>query len=149
MMFGHMMSIPIPDIDRTQHMLIMGANPLVSNGSLMTAPNFGERLRRIKKRGGKIVVIDPLVTKTAESASEHLFIIPGTDIYFLFAMVNVLFDENLVNLGSIKDWLTGIDEIQEVCGAYPPEKAAPVCGIPADEIRRITREFAAAESACL
>ena len=90
LMFGGALSIPVPDLDRTQHLLILGADPVVSNGSLMTAPDVRRRLRAIQERGGKVVVIDPRRSRTAEDASEHHFIRPGTDALFLLALVHTL-----------------------------------------------------------
>ncbi len=102
-MFGHPLTIPVPDLDRTGHLLLLGANPLVSNGSLMTAPDVRGRLRGIRDRGGKIVVVDPKRSRTAEVADEHHAIRPGTDALLLFALVNVLFAEDLVALGALAD----------------------------------------------
>ena len=99
LMFGTPLSIPVPDVDRTDHLLILGANPLVSNGSLLTAPDMRGRLRRIRERGGRVVVVDPRRTRTAEVADEHHFIRPGTDAHLLPAMAHVLFEEALVDLG--------------------------------------------------
>ncbi|NUM56068.1 MAG: molybdopterin-dependent oxidoreductase [Candidatus Hydrogenedentes bacterium] len=147
LMFGTGLSVPIPDIDRTHYMLILGANPLVSNGSMMTAPNFPGRLRRLRQRGGKVVVIDPRRTKTAEAADEHHFIRPGTDAYFLFAIVHTLFEDGLINPDRLDQWTTGIDEVRHVAMAFTPERVAPRCGIDADTIRRIAREIAKAPSA--
>ena len=95
-MFGGGLTVPIPDIDRTTHLLVLGANPLASNGSLMTAPDFPGRLRRLRERGGKLVVIDPRRSATARIADEHHFLRPGSDAFLLFAMVQVLFEEGLV-----------------------------------------------------
>ena len=100
-MFGGALSVPIPDLDRTEHLLILGANPLASNGSLMTAPDVRGRLRRIRERGGKVVVIDPRRTRTAEEADEHHFIRPGTDALLLAAIANLLFAEDLVEVGAL------------------------------------------------
>ena len=147
LMFGTGLTIPIPDLDRTDYLVIVGANPIVSNGSLMTAPNVGERLKRIRKRGGKIVVVDPRHTETAKAADEHLFIRPGTDAYFLFAVVNVLFAEDLVRLGALDDVTNGLDEVRELSAPFTPEAVAEVCGIDAATTRRIAREIAAAPSA--
>lgn len=149
LMFGTSLSVPICDIDRTDYMIILGANPLVSNGSLMTAPNYGARLRRLRERGGNVVVIDPRRTKTATAANEHLFIKPGSDAWFLFAIVHTLYDENLVNPGALAEHVNGLDQIEELARDYPPESVAERCGIPAEDIRRLAREFAAAPSACL
>ncbi|MGH2805325.1 MAG: molybdopterin-dependent oxidoreductase, partial [Thermoleophilaceae bacterium] len=103
LMFGTMLSVPIPDVDRTDHLLILGANPLVSNGSLMTGPDMRGRLRRIRERGGKVVVVDPRRTRTAEEADEHHFIVPGTDALLLAAMACTLVEEDLVRLGPLAE----------------------------------------------
>lgn len=149
LMFGTGLSVPIPDVDRTDYLIIMGANPLVSNGSLLTAPNIGARLRGIQKRGGHIIAMDPRETKTTRVADEHLFIRPGTDAYFLFAVVNVLFTENLTSMNGLGEHVAGLDEVRELAELFPPESVAEKCGIPADTIRRIARELAAAKSAAV
>jgi len=148
-LFGTGLSIPIPDLDRTQYLMILGANPLVSNGSLMTAPNIGERLKRIQKRGGRIVVIDPRKTETARIADEHQFIRPGTDAHFLFAIVHTLFAENLVKPGRLAEFTSGIDDIRALAQQFSPEAVAEKCGISARDIRRYARELAAAPSAAV
>jgi anaerobic selenocysteine-containing dehydrogenase len=147
-MFGTAFSVPIPDIDRTDHMLLLGANPLASNGSLMTAPDYRGRLRAIQERGGKFVVVDPRRSRTAEVADEHHFIVPGTDALLLFALVNVLYDEGLVSVGDHLEALCdGIDELEALAAPFTPDAVAPVCGIEAEEIRRMARELAGAERA--
>ena len=103
LMFGHQLTIAVPDLDRTDHLLILGANPLHSNGSLLTAPDMRGRLRAIRARGGKVVVIDPRRTRTAQEADEHHFIRPGTDALLLFAMVHVLFEEGLARPGRLAE----------------------------------------------
>ncbi len=149
LLFGTGLTIPIPDLDRTSYLLILGANPLESNGSLMTAPNVGERLKRIQGRGGRIVVLDPKRTRTADLADEHHFIRPGTDALFLFAMVHTLFGEGLVNPGVVASYLEGQDEVRELAARFSPERVSDSCGISAEDIRRITREFAKADGAAI
>ncbi|XAY04898.1 dimethyl sulfoxide reductase DmsA [Paraconexibacter sp. AEG42_29] len=150
LMFGTAVSVPIPDLDRTDHLLILGANPLASNGSLMTAPNVRGRLRAIQERGGKVVVVDPRRTRTAQVADEHVFIRPGTDSLLLFAMVHVLFAESLVAPGAQVDGLLdGLDELRELAAGFPPAEVAAACGIPADVIERMARELAAAQAAAV
>ena len=127
LLFGSSLTVPIPDVDRTDYLLILGANPFVSNGSLCTAPDLPGRLRALIKRGGQMVVVDPRRTKTAEEASEHLFIRPGTDAYFLFALVNVLFAENLVNLGRLSDHSIGLDEVRSLAAEFTPEAVEEIC----------------------
>ena len=146
LMFGTMLSVPIPDVDRTDHMLILGANPLASNGSLMTAPDMRGRLRAIRERGGKVVVIDPRRSRTAESADEHHFIRPGTDAHLLFGMVHTLFDEELVSVSPrLKEYVAGLEQIEPLARPFTPEAVEAVCGVPADDVRRMARELAAAE----
>ena len=146
LMFGTGITIPIPDIDRAQFLLILGANPLVSNGSLMTAPGMRDRLRALRARGGKVIVVDPRYTRTAEEADEHHFIRPGTDAHFLVALVHTLFAEDLVRPGRLAEHLNGVEEVRALAAGFTPEAVAPVCGIAPDTIRRIARELAAAEA---
>ena len=148
LMFGTILSVPVPDVDRTDHFLVLGANPLASNGSLMTAPDMRGRLRRLRERGGKLVVVDPRRTRTAEVADEHHFIRPGTDAHLLFGMVHTLFEEGLVAVTPrIAEHLDGVEAVEDAARDFTPEAAAAVCGIPAEEIRRLARELAAADHA--
>src|SRR6266480_133386 len=149
LMFGTILSVPVPDMDRTDHLLILGANPLQSNGSLLTAPDMRGRIRRIRERGGKVVVIDPRRTRTAEHADEHHFIRPGTDALLLFALVHVVFDEGLDDPGAVAAHVSGIDTVRGLAGDFAPEAVAEACGIAAPEIRRMARELAAAPSAAV
>jgi len=144
-MFGSGLSIPIPDVDRTQHMVILGANPLVSNGSLFTAPDLPGRLRALRARGGKLVVVDPRRTETARHADEHHAIVPGTDAHLLLAIVHTLFDEGLARPGRLEQHTSGIDVVRGLAERFTPEVVAAVTGIEAGEIRRMARELAAAE----
>jgi anaerobic selenocysteine-containing dehydrogenase len=138
---------PIPDIDRTQYLLIIGANPVVSHGSLMTMPNAPGRLKAILQRGGKIVVIDPRRTETAKLASEHHFIRPGTDAAFLLALIHTLFEEGWVKLGAAAELVAGLATVEAVAREFAPEAVADYCDISAATTRRLARELAAAESA--
>ena len=149
LMFGTGISIPVPDVDRTDYFLVLGANPYASNGSLMTAPDIPGRMEAIQARGGKIVVVDPRRSKSAEMADEHLFIRPSTDSFFLFGIVSALFDEDLVDLGAVGDWVNGLDVVRALAIELTPELVAPVCGIPDETIRRIARELAAAPTAAV
>ncbi len=146
-MFGHPLLMPIPDVDRTGYFLIFGANPLASNGSLMTAPDIINRLENIKKRGGKIILIDPRRTETARAASEHFFIKPSGDVFLLLAIVHTLFAENLINLDKLKEFTDGVKTLREISNDYAPEAVEDLTGISAGEIRRIAVEFGTAKSA--
>ena len=147
LMFGAALTVPVADIDRMDYLVIMGANPYASNGSLMTAPDFPGRLERLQARGGRVVVIDPRRSQSAEKADEHLFIRPGTDAHFLFGLVNVLLTEDLVSLGACDGLVDGLDEIERLAPSFAPEVVAPVCGIDADTIRRMARTLATTERA--
>ncbi|GBE21752.1 polysulfide reductase chain A precursor [bacterium BMS3Bbin01] len=147
LMFGHPDLIPVPDLDRTDYLLILGANPYASNGSLATAPDWPGRLEGVRRRGGKVVVIDPRRTRTAEFADEHLFIRPGTDALWLFAMVHTLIEEDLVTLGRLASFCTGFDEVARAATRFSPERVEMRCGIDAEATRRIVRELVLAETA--
>jgi anaerobic selenocysteine-containing dehydrogenase len=149
LMFGGALTIPIADVDRTDYLLVLGANPYASNGSLMTAPDLPGRLRALRARGGKLVVVDPRRTKTAEEADEHLPIRPATDALFLFAIVHVLFAEDLVDLGDVAAHVNGVDDVRRLSVSFAPETVASVCGIDAAIIRRIARELVSAPTAAV
>ena len=144
--FGHMLLHPIPDVDRTHYFLMLGANPLASNGSIWTVPDVRQRLKDLKSRGGKLVVVDPRRTETAELASEHLFIRPGSDAAFLLAMIHVLFRDDLVAPGPLGDFTDGLGEVAAAVSELSPDWAAPLTGIAADDIVRIAHELAEAEA---
>src|SRR5258707_11106160 len=118
LMFGGALTIPVPDIDRTDFLLMLGANPYASNGSLMTAPDMPGRLDALRERGGKLVVVDPRRTRTAEAADEHLPIRPATDALFLFAILHVLFAEDLVDLGAVAPYVNGLDELPPLAAPF-------------------------------
>ncbi len=143
-LYGHQLLIPIADIDRTSYFLVFGANPMASNGSLMTVPDFPNRLRELKNRGGRMVVFDPRRTETARVADEHHFVRPATDAVVLLAMVHVLLEEGLADPPA---YVRGIESVRLAVADITPEYAAEASGVPAEEIRRITREFAAADGA--
>lgn len=151
LMYGSPLSIPVPDLDRTDLLVILGANPMASNGSLMTAPDVRGRHAAIRRRGGRVVVIDPKRTRTAEVAGEHLPIRPGTDAHLLAAVVHVLFAEGLVRPGRAGALLQagGVDAVRDAVADLTPERAAALCGIDADTIRALARDLAAAERAAV
>ncbi|MDH3685391.1 MAG: molybdopterin oxidoreductase family protein [Myxococcales bacterium] len=149
LMFGGALTIPVPDLDRTDFLLVLGANPLASNGSLMTAPDMPGRLRKLRERGGKLVVVDPRRSETAAIADQHLFLRPGTDAYLLFALVHGLFAEGLVRPGRLAEFTEGIDEVEALAQTFSPESVAEVTGVPAGEIRELARQLAGAERAAV
>jgi len=145
--FGHMLLQPVPDVDRTQYFLMLGANPLASNGSMWTVPDVRRRLKALTARGGKLVVIDPRRTETAELASEHLFIRPGSDAAFLLAVLHVLFRDDRVAPGPLSDFTDGLEAVGEAVKHLTPAWAAEKTGISASDIERIAHEFSRAEAA--
>lgn len=151
LMYGTARSIAVPDIDRTQYLLILGGNPMVSNGSMWTVPDIPGRLRALKSRGGRLVVVDPIRTRTAEVADEHLPIRPGTDAFLVAAIAHVLFDEGLIKVENLAAHLAegSIDSLREAARPFTPVAVEALCGVPADTIVRLARELAAAPSAAV
>ena len=148
-LYGNPLAFTVPDLDRTDYLVIIGANPLVSNGSLATAADFGGRLKALRRRGGKLIVLDPNRTRTAEMADRHLAVRPGTDGALLFAIVHVLFDEDLVDLGRLAEHVVGVEQVRAAAADFGPETVAGHCGVSAQEIRTLAREIAAARTAAV
>lgn len=149
LMYGHWLSVPVPDLPRTDFMIVLGANPMVSNGSLWTSPDYRGKAKALRARGGRIVVIDPRRSETAQAADEHLAIRPGGDVFLLLGLLHTLFDEDLVRLGHLADHVEGLDALRAAALDFPPERGAVHCGIPAETQRRLAREFAATPKAVL
>ncbi len=147
LMYGHQLLMPVPDVDRTQHFLILGANPLASNGSLMTAPGIRRRLVDLRARGGRVVLVDPRRTETAAYADLHLAIRPETDALFLLALIHTLFEEGLTRPGRLGEFTDGLDELGRVVKDFSPEAVAETVGLSASAIRQEARDFARAPSA--
>jgi len=143
LMFGGGSVVPVPDLDRTSYVLMLGANPLASNGSLMTAPDVRGRLTALQARGGKLVVVDPRRTRTARVADEHVPIRPGTDALLLMALLQVIFAEGLEDAHPLAD---GVDVVRALCADFTPEAVAGATGVPAEVARRLARELAAADA---
>ena len=146
-MYGHQFLIPIPDIDHTDCFLMLGANPMASNGSLMTVPDFRNRIRALQARGGRLIVIDPRRTETAKIADEHHFIRPGTDALLLFALLQVLFSERQADAGEHAGYTVGLDLLHDAISAFTPENVAAATGIDAATIRRLAHTIADAPGA--
>lgn len=149
LMFGHWLSIAVPDIDRCDHLLVLGANPMVSNGSLWTVPDFRGRVRALKARGGSLVVVDPRRTETAALADAHHAIRPGADALLLAAMAHTLFDEGRVRLGRLAGHVNGVDELRAAVAPFTPERVATRCGLDAEAIRTLARDLAEAGRGCV
>jgi anaerobic selenocysteine-containing dehydrogenase len=146
LMFGNGLAISVPDLDRTAYLLILGANPAESHGSLCVAPDFPGRLKALRRRGGKLSVVDPRRTRTAEIADEHVFIRPGTDAFLLFGIVHTLLAEDLTSVGIDVE---GMEDLRELAAGFPPEAVASACGVPTATIVQLARELAAAPSAAV
>ncbi|MFD5055047.1 molybdopterin-dependent oxidoreductase [Streptomyces tendae] len=149
LLFGDANAIPVPDLDRTGHLLLIGANPLESNGSLCTAPDFPGRLKALRARGGTLTVVDPRRTRTAKLADRHVAIRPGTDALLLAAMTHVLYDEDLVDLGALAPHVEGLGEVRDAVRDFTPESVAAACDVDADVTRALARELAAARTAAV
>ncbi|MGQ4402975.1 molybdopterin oxidoreductase family protein [Streptomyces hayashii] len=149
LLFGDALAIPVPDLDHTDHLLLIGANPLESNGSLCTAADFPGKLKALKARGGSLTVIDPRRTRTAKLADRHIPVLPGTDALLLAAMTHVLFDESLVDLGELGPHVEGLGELAEAVREFTPEAVAEACDVEAALIRTLARELAAAPTAAV
>ena len=150
LMFGTPQSIPVPDVDHTDYLMMLGANPYASNGSLCTSPDFPGRIQAIRARGGQVVVVDPRRTKTAEESDEWISIRPGTDGLFLAAMVNVMFAENLVSIEPrIASLLNGVDELRDAVAAFTPTAVQEVTGVSAETTTRLARELCGAPTAAV
>ncbi|HCP55459.1 MAG: dehydrogenase [Pseudomonadaceae bacterium] len=145
LMYGHGLLIPIPDIDNTDFMLILGGNPLASNGSIMTVPDVEKRLKAIKARGGKFVVVDPRRSETAAIADQHVFVRPGQDAALLFGLLNTLFSENLTRQSHLQ--IAGLEQVKTAIADFTAEAMSARCGVPAQTIRQLARDFASAEKA--
>ncbi|WNZ12766.1 molybdopterin oxidoreductase family protein [Streptomyces sp. 11x1] len=149
LLYGDAHAIPVPDLDRTDHLLLLGANPLESNGSLCTAPDFPGKLKALKARGGTLTVVDPRLTRTAKLADRHIAIRPGTDALLLAAMAQVLFEEGLTDLGDLAPHVQGADELAAAMREFTPEAVAGSCDVDAGTIRELARELAAAPTAAV
>ncbi|CAD0260745.1 molybdopterin oxidoreductase family protein [Pseudomonas veronii] len=145
LMYGHGLLLPIPDIDHTDFMLILGGNPLASNGSIMTVPDVEKRLKAIQARGGKVVVVDPRRSETAAIADQHLFVRPGGDAALLFGLLNTLFAENLTRASHLP--VDGLDDVRRAIAGFTAEAMSRQCALPAEQIRQLARDFAAADRA--
>lgn len=148
-MFGTWLSVAVPDIERCDFLLILGANPMASNGSLWTVPDFRGKAKALRARGGQIVVIDPRRSETAAIADAHHFIRPGADAFLLAAMVQTVFAEGLARPGRLAEWTAGIDAVRDAVATFTPEVVAPRCGIAAETIRALARQLATTEHACV
>src|SRR4029079_12565560 len=129
LMFGHWLSVAVPDLARTDLMVVLGANPVVSNGSMWTVPDFRGKTRAMQARGGKLVVVDPRRTETAEIADQHLFIRPGSHVLLLLGLVHVLFADRLVRLGRLAPHVDGLAALEAAVAEFSPERVAGRCGI--------------------
>ncbi len=149
LLYGNGWVFPIPDIDHTDFFVCMGGNPMVSQGSLMSAPDIETRLKAIQQRGGSVVVIDPRRTETADVANQHLFIRPGTDAFLLLAFVHELSATNRVTPGRLADFTDGIETLAALSAPYSPEAVADITGVPAARLRQLVNDFCSASAPVL
>ena len=149
-MFGTAISVPVPDLDRTDYLLMLGANPYASNGSLATAPDWPGRLEAIRARGGKIVVVDPRRSRSAQEADEWLAVRPGTDALLLAAMITAVFEAERAEPGDhLRGHLYGLEDVHAALAEFTPEAVERVTGIDANTIRRVALELCDAPRAAV
>jgi len=147
--YGHNALYPVPDIDRTQYMVIVGGNPLASNGSLWTVPNVKKRFQRLQERGGRLVVIDPRKTETAHIADDHHFIRPGTDTAFFLGILLALDKAGLINPDRIEPMLDKWGEAWAAFRAYDLDALSDYCGVPAGTMDAIAKELSNGQPAIM
>jgi anaerobic selenocysteine-containing dehydrogenase len=147
--YGFPFTQPFPDVDRTQCLIVVGANPVISKWSFLQVSNPAQRLKSIEKRGGHVFVVDPRRTETAKVAGEHVFIRPGTDVFFYAAFLHELIATGGVDRDRIARFMTGFDEVERIAAAWPPERTAEVTGIPAATLRRMVAAYREADGAAI
>jgi len=147
--FGHSFNIPVPDVNRTDYFIIFGANPMASNGSLMSGCGPSEKIKAIQKRGGKVILFDPRATETSRVVDEHHFIRPGRDVFFLLGMLHLIQKNNWIRLGQLKKHISGLEKIEDLAKEFTPEKVARLTGVSAQILLRITEAYALQERAVL
>ncbi len=148
-MYGRSMVHPVPDLDHTRFFMCMGSNPVVSQMSMVQLPNALERLKAIEARGGRVVIVDPRRTETAQRVGQHISIQPQTDVYLLMAMLHVIAHEDGIDLAPAKAIAHGVDELVASASAWTPERVAPVTGIAASTIRELAHAYRDADGAAL
>lgn len=148
-MFGHQFLMPVPDLERTRLLIIVGANPAVSNGSIMTAPGIPRRLREITERGGRVIVLDPRRTETARLADTHHFVRPGSDALLFLGMLETIFAEELESKAAWRGYTDGLPQLRDLVQPFPAERVADTVGLPADTIRTLARQLASTPQAAL
>ena len=148
-MFGHPLNIPIPDVDRTQHLIMIGANPIASNGSIMSGCGPVERIKKIQQGGGKVILIDPRRNETARQVDQHLFIRPGKDVYLLLAMLHLIIDNDWVSLEHLPDHITSLDKLKNIAQRYTPQLAEEWTGISAAKVYKLTLDYVLEEKAVI
>lgn len=147
LLYGAQLSLPVADVDRCNFFLVMGANPLASNGSLMTAPGMRRRLRALQKRGGRLVVVDPRRSETAAVADDHLFLRPGSDAFFVMAMLNVAFTEGRPSLGAAEGRVNGVEHLADLTEGFSPEAVQDFTGVEPQRLRSLVKDFIAEPAA--
>lgn len=147
MLSGEPSSIPVPDVDETGLLVVVGGSPLVTNGSLEAAPDYRGMMKALRRRDGRLVVVDPVRTATASAADEPLQVRPGTDLFLLVGVRHTPVDEDMVRLRRATGMIAGVDEVRAAVRRYPPSRVAPVCQVPTDTIRRLARDVATTERA--
>ena len=148
-MYGHAFNMPIPDVDRTDYFIMFGANPIASNGSIMSGCGPVEKIKTIQQRGGKVILFDPRATETSRVVDEHHFIKPSTDVYFLLGMLHLIQKNNWIQLGHLEKHITGLDKIEQIAKDFTPAKVAQLTGVAEEVLLRITKAYVLEDRAVL
>ena len=148
-MYGHAFNMPIPDVNRTDYFIMFGANPIASNGSIMSGCGPIEKIKTIQQRGGKVILFDPRATETSRVVDEHHFIKPSTDVYFLLGMLHLIQKNNWIQLGHLENHISGLDEIKNIAKDFTPSKVAQLTGVAEEVLLRITKEYVLEERAVM
>jgi formate dehydrogenase len=149
LLYGFPFTLPFPDVRRTQCLVVVGANPVVSKWSFLQVPNATQHLRGIERRGGKVWVVDPRRTETAKAAGTHVFIRPGTDVFFYLAFLHEVLARGAVDRRVVAEHTRGLEALEALSRAYSPERCAEVTRVPADTLRAIVDDYLAADGAAL
>ncbi len=149
LVYGFPFTLPFPDLDHTNCLIIVGANPIVSKWSFLQVPNPSKKLKNLERRGGKLYIVDPRKTETATVAGKHLFIRPATDVFFYLSFLRELIDQNGVDEQFVQDHTIGINALKELAKDWPPEKTEEVTQIPASDLKQMVGDYIQADGAAL
>ncbi len=148
-MFGHAFNMPIPDVDRTDFFIMFGANPIASNGSIMSGCGPIEKIKTIQNRGGKVILFDPRATETSRVVDEHYFIKPGTDVFFLMGMLHLIQKNNWIQIDCLEEHISGLEKLKGIADEFTPEMVEKMTGVPKAILLKLTKEYVLSDRAVM